>query len=431
MKSRVLRVLVAVLAVAALAASGAAVWHLDRRIEAERSASDSFERDARQVASGVGELRAAQMALVAQGQPADPWLARTTALAESVGPKLSALRGAAATVEGQGALESAIEAFTTFGQRDARARDYLRSGQVLSASDVVFADAAPLLERVVGGLDTARAQESIARAITVADARKWELIALASGLVLALAALLALVPLPRSAAVGVDNEAGEARGTSGGLGLSPSADSIDRRAVAPAEPPEGQRASGPASIAGNPPAAEALPGRPDLAAIADVCSCLARVQFSSELPGLLERTAKALDSTGVIVWMPDAASGMLRPALSHGYTPAALARMGGIQPAADNATAAAYRTKTVVAVPPDAIAGGAVVAPLHTAEGCSGVLAVELADGVTPTPQVRAGAAIVAAQLATLLTPTTASGPDAAATPQGAAPGGGTSSRLE
>lgn len=430
MKSRVLRVLVAVLAVAALAASGAAVWHLERRIEAERSASDTFERDARQAASGVGDLRAAQIALVAEGQPADPWLARTTALAESVGPKLPALRGMAVSAEGQGALESAIEAFATFGQRDARARDYLRSGQVLSASDVIFADAAPLLDRVVGGLDTARAQESIARAITVADARKWELIAIASGLVLALAALIALVPLPRSAALGVVDEAAEAPETSGGLGLSPSTDSIARRAVAPAGPPEGQRASGTASITSGTPAAEALPGQPDLAAIADVCSSLARVQFSSELPGLLERTAKALDSTGIIVWMPDAASGMLRPALSHGYTPAALARMGGIQPAADNATAAAYRTKTVVAVPPDAIAGGAVVAPLHTAEGCSGALAVELADGVTPTPQVRAGAAIVAAQLATLLTPTTASVPDAA-TSQGTAPAGGPSSRLE
>ena len=431
MKSRVLRVLVAALAVAALAGSGAAVWHLDRRIEAERSASDTFERDARQAASGVGELRTAQMALVAEGQPADPWLARTTTLAKSVGPRLSALRGAAVSIEGQGALESAIEAFTAFGQRDARALDYLRSGQVLSASDVIFADAAPLLDRVVGGLDTARAQESIARAVTIADAKEWELIALGAGLVLVLAALLALVPVPRIAAADLAGEAEERREAPGaGLGLSHSVDSIGPRAVAPAGLPEGQRASGIASIASGAPAAEALPGRPDLAAIADVCSWLARVQFSSELPGLLERTAKALDSTGVIVWMPDAASGMLRPALSHGYTPAALARMGGIQPAADNATAAAYRTKTVVAVPPDAIAGGAVVAPLHTAEGCSGVLAVELADGVTPTPQVRAGAAIVAAQLATLLTPTTASGPDAAAMPQGTAPGSGTSSRL-
>ena len=291
------------------------------------------------------------------------------------------------------------------------AERYARQG--FKGSDVIFADAAPLLDRVVGGLDTARAQESIARAITVADARKWELIALGAGLVLVLAALLALVPLPRNATADVAGEAEARRETHGGLGLSPSPDSMEHRAVAPAGLSGGQRASvaATASAEDGTPAAAVLPGRPDLAAIADVCSWLARVQFSNELPGLLERTAKAPGCHWRYrSWMPDAASGMLRPALSHGYTPAALARMGGIQPAADNATAAAYRTRTVVAVPPDALAGGAVVAPLHTAEGCSGVLAVELAEGVTPTPQIRAGASIVAAQLATLLTPTPASG---------------------
>jgi hypothetical protein len=91
--------------------------------------------------------------------------------------------------------------------------------------------------------------------------------------------------------------------------------------------------------------------------------------------------------------------------LAHGYAPLALSRMGVIHPAADNATATAYRTKRVVVVPAEVLASGAVVAPLISSEGCSGAMAVELRDGVEATPELRAVATIVAAQLATMLTP--------------------------
>jgi hypothetical protein len=139
--------------------------------------------------------------------------------------------------------------------------------------------------------------------------------------------------------------------------------------------------------------------------VADLCSSLARVQDTRELPGLLERIAKALDATGVIVWMPDGPQGTLRPVLAHGYASLALSRMGIINPAADNATATAYRTKSLVVVPADVVASGAIVAPLTSSEGCSGVMAVELRGGVDPMPQVKAVAAILAAQLATMFTP--------------------------
>jgi hypothetical protein len=79
--------------------------------------------------------------------------------------------------------------------------------------------------------------------------------------------------------------------------------------------------------------------------------------------------------------------------------------MGVVHPAADNATATAYRTKSVVVVPADVLASGAVVAPLMSSEGCSGAMAVELREGVEPTPQVKAVATILAAQLATMFTP--------------------------
>jgi hypothetical protein len=446
MKSRGVRVLLVILAIVALAAAGMATWHFEERIAAERSAADTFERDARQAVIGLGDLRAALQASVAAGQAPDTWLPLAASLGGTIEPKIAALRVAAGTAEAHGALESAIEAFTTFGQSDAKARDYLKSGQQVSASDVIFADGAPMLDRVVNLIDSARGQESIAHAIAVAGARKWELIAIGAGLFPALLVLLLLVPIPRNDSAVTEAETGAAA-MARGLGLSHEVDGVVRKAEPIATPARAASTTGtaaPAAAAGaagkafpvSPaatiskasPAGAAKP--PDLSALADVCSSLARVQYTGELQGLFEPIAKALEATGVIVWMPDATYGTLRPALSHGYSPLTLMRMGVIQPTSDNATATAFRTKTVVVVPPDASAGGAIVAPLITSEGCSGAMAVELREGVEPTPHARAAAAIVAAQLAMLLTPPAAPAAGTpAATPAAFTPAAGPTTR--
>jgi hypothetical protein len=133
------------------------------------------------------------------------------------------------------------------------------------------------------------------------------------------------------------------------------------------------------------------------------------------LPALLERVAGALDATGVIIWMPNGPPGLLRPVLAHGYASTTLTRMGAIEPDADNATATAYRTRTVQTMPAEPLAGGALVVPLVTAEGCTGAMAIELKKNVEPNDYVRALATILAAQLATLITPL----PSASAPPAG------------
>jgi hypothetical protein len=102
--------------------------------------------------------------------------------------------------------------------------------------------------------------------------------------------------------------------------------------------------------------------------------------------------------------------------LAHGYAPFALARMGSIDPAADNATATAFRTGKVLVVPSEPLACGAIVAPLITADGCSGAMALELREGVEATDRLRAVATILGAQLATLFTPTAPAAPAGADT---------------
>lgn len=417
MKNRGVRPLIVILAVAAQAAAGFEVWQYEQRIAAGRSAADLFERDARQAVITLADLRAAQQAYVADGQPSDVWLARAATLGEAIHPKLTALHVAAASVEAQGALESGIEAFATFSQSDAKARDYMKSGQRLSASDVIFADGASSLGKVVNAIDNARGQESVARAVVEANERGWELVALGAATLVTLLALVLLVPIPRAATAEAGGEAEAAPRETAGLGLADDVEGVVRRAepIAPRAAPGRAMRAAPAlamTLAEDGPigpvksdAAFSATKMPDLAAVADLCSSLARVQDSRELQGLLERAAKTLDAIGVIVWMPGGPQDTLHPALSHGYAPAALARMGTIHPAAGNATATAFRTKTAMVVPAEALARGAVVAPLITADGCSGVMAVELRKGVATTEQIRAVATILAAQFATLLTP--------------------------
>ena len=433
MKSRGLRVLLVVLAVAAMAGAGAGVWQIEGRIAAAQSAADAFEHDARQAVVALEEWRAAQQAYVAEGQPAGAWITKAAAIGETIGPKLSALRVAARTVDAQGVLESAIEAFAALMQSDTKARDYAKAGQLLSASDVIFVESAPTLERAVNGVDTARGHERVAYAGRARRLRRWELIALGASAAVALIVLLLLVPIPRAGEPAAESEAeaGAAESAAiipargGGLHLSHDiGDGVVRRAqpvadgapplrpVADRSPEAGATSRAAASSQDDPfgpldislGAAGSTKG-PDLDAVADLCSSLARVQDTRELQGLLERTAKALDATGVIVWMPDGPQGNLRPVLAHGYASLALSRMGIVHPAADNATATAYRTKSAVVVPSEVLASGAVVVPLISSEGCSGAMAVELREGVEATPQVRAVATIVAAQLATMFTP--------------------------
>src|SRR5262249_56821696 len=80
-----------------------------------------------------------------------------------------------------------------------------------------------------------------------------------------------------------------------------------------------------------------------LAAAADLCTALAGVTDASELGGLLAQISQQLDAAGIIVWLtaPDGSS--LRPALSHGYPPEALARLDRLDFASGNATARAFR----------------------------------------------------------------------------------------
>ena len=139
----------------------------------------------------------------------------------------------------------------------------------------------------------------------------------------------------------------------------------------------------------------------DLAAAADLCTALSRVDSSAALPDMLARASALLDASGIVVWL---ASGTgLCAATSHGYDPRVINRLGSIPHDADNATAAAWRTGEVRTVAGDVMSNGAIVAPMFGPDTCIGVLAAEVRNGREQDASTRAVTMMVAAQLAAVL----------------------------
>ena len=143
----------------------------------------------------------------------------------------------------------------------------------------------------------------------------------------------------------------------------------------------------------------------DLSAIAALCGDLARVVDTRALPAILERAANVLDAPGIVLWISDPDGRELSPIVTHGYSQTMVARLGTILSTAQNATASAFRTSLMQTVRADAVSNGAIAAPLVTPVGCVGVMAAEVRHGGEQDSGKLAAAAIVAAQLATLVGP--------------------------
>ena len=140
-----------------------------------------------------------------------------------------------------------------------------------------------------------------------------------------------------------------------------------------------------------------------LEAIAHLCTEFGRAVDRSDIQQLVQEAAAALNATGLVVWHWDEVAGALKPALVHGYSERVLAHLPVVRPDADNVTAASFRSANTCEIAATAHTSGALVIPLLVPEGCAGVLALEIPEGVRPTRSARAAAALLAAALAQLL----------------------------
>ena len=143
----------------------------------------------------------------------------------------------------------------------------------------------------------------------------------------------------------------------------------------------------------------------DLQLAADLCTDLGQLSNTSQLNVILASVAQVFNANGIIVWILDGNSRSLRPAIGHGYSKETLAKLGTIPCDDDNATAVTFRDEQMPIVPAEPSTLGAITAPIVSMSGCIGVLSLELRDEWEQNEEVQATAAILAAQLSTLVVP--------------------------
>lgn len=373
MNTRPTRVLLVVVAVAIGCSAGYFLHDLNTRLEAERAAADSLRDQARTLNEGIAAARAGQISYVASGQSAPYWMAHVESLLATQQTRSTEFAASLTAPGSQAAFTSAAAALDNFRALDGRVKEFVTGGNSLLASDLIFSDSLEATGTASTQIGVALGEELRALAGRQAELRRGQLIVLggAGGGLLLLLLVLALT------------EASSPR-------------AVDAQvALPPVEPTRFEA-----------PLPRARPAvTPKLVSTAQLCGEFARVVDAGQLPSLLERTAKVLDASGIIIWVADSAGQELRAAMSHGYSAQVIAKMGGISCDASNAAAAAYRSAEMRTVAGDAATSAAVVAPLMTAEGCIGVLSAEVKGGAEKDDSSLALAAIFAAQLATLVSP--------------------------
>ncbi len=396
MRSRAARLSFSATAWIGVAAAAAFLVVTEQDISAGRDGADAFRRHARSAAHALAGAQAGQQAYVAAGQEAASWMSRVATQIQEASQAVDALRAIATTSSGGQALINASSALTEFTNIDKRVRGYLRSGEPLMASDVVFSEGQENTAQAFAHVEAAREDEEhmylaaetglrLRQAYALAAAAGWAMLVI--GILVVGATRPEQQPSDADAptVAGTDGQRGDLPLHPGGLlGLA-----------------ESSRATAPQTAATAPAETVAT-----LAGIAELCTELSQVRDAADLQAFLGRAARHLDASGVVIWVGSSSGSDLQPIASHGYGERVLALMKPIPRSADNATSAAYRDGLPHVVPARPGASpGAVVAPLLSTDGCIGALTAEIRNGGEASAAVQSMAAIVAAQLASVLLP--------------------------
>lgn len=373
MQKPTIRYVVAAVLVAAAALGGFFIFDAHRRAADIEATARKVASHVEQMIAAASDVAAAQRAYVAQGQPQQPWFERSAMLLQQFGQLQLEIRPLLKSRDALAALDQVNEQLKTIVAVDGRSREYLEQGDGLLAADLIFSEGN---DAVAAAVKTLRASDGLEQqgATTLrSDLERQQWGALAGIAVIWVAGLVLLTPSTKS------SQDDRSFANLGLLDRTPTEDSESR----PADPPADS------------------PRQPDLRLVADVCGALARTADADALRDALARAAGVLDARGIVVWI--GAGEQLFPALAHGYDERIVARLGPIPRNAANATAAAWRSAQMRTVPADAASLGAVAVPLSGVNGCVGVFAAELREGREQDPAIQAVAAVIAAQLATIV----------------------------
>jgi hypothetical protein len=426
MRGRWVRIAVVIVTVATLAFAGHRFRLSELTLDDEQNVERVFTDLSWALTLTLGELRAAQQALVAAGQNRVYWTAQVNSHLETLGSSLDNLGRLATHPTSIEALDSAGVAVSDLERMNSRALEHVNLDQPLLASDLLFTDGLELAARAATHVELARATERTTHTQTIRAARGSQTTMIGTAAGVSVLGLLLLVGTRRDAGPAPFESADAEDGSVPSEGTLSTADrlmlrdlDVDAPNISPPLTSDEAGASDGGDARGTAPAISADSGAtgsapqrpsidpgapvPDLRAAADLCTDFARLADTRDLPSLLARATELINASGLILWVRDPSGQALRPATGHGYAPRVLARLGTISKDGNNATAAAYRHARMQVVDHDEITGGALAVPLMSADSCVGVLSVELRDGWESSGPVQATAAIIGAQLATLL----------------------------
>ena len=296
---------------------------------------------------------------------------------------------------------------------DKLARDHTLSSQVLMASDLIFTDSLELARLAASSLEVARVSEQDLHDQLRHQRRNSQMRTI--GTTMATGALVALLLLPIgrvtptvAASTGVDGHTDVAAVKvllPPGEGIESDSPQIPERVLDSGLSGESSAVAATPDLPLEEKSDTSSPAvSPDLQRAAELCTDLARLTSTADLPRVLERAADVLHASKLIIWVCDDSGKSLRPAIAHGYPAETLSRLGSVACDADNAAAAAYRTEALQVVPGRGASPGALVAPLLSPSRCIGVMSAELQRGWVTSEVVQATASILAAQLATVVT---------------------------
>jgi hypothetical protein len=372
MNSRLIRTLILVIGIAIGLTSSYLLKNLDSDINSHRSSADLMRDRAAALAATIADVRAGQFAYVARGQGEAFWMSRVESILPGLEKQAAEFGASLTSPAAQGAFQPATAALENFRTLDAKVKEFVRNGNSLLAADMIFSDGLDAVTTASTQLTAALNEDVQHHYASIAGLRSRQFVVLAGGAGLI---FLMMIGLAGSAAV---------------------AGKVAEPEIAALPPVEPMRFEAPL-----PKARAAV--TPKLLTTAKLCGELARVAESRELPHLLERAARVLDASGIIVWVAEPSRQALVPAIAHGYEQKAVTRMGSIHRDANNAAAAAYRSSELRTVAGDAFTSGAVIVPLLTSDGCVGVLSAEMRAGCEKDESSQALASIFAAQLATIV----------------------------
>jgi hypothetical protein len=437
------RIGVVIVTVATLVFAGHRIRLSELTLDDEQNVERVFTDLSWTLTRTIGELSAAQQALVAAGQNRAYWTDQVNSHLQTVDSSLDNLRQLASSQTSIEALESAGGVVADLTRINSRALVQVNLNQSLLASDLLFSDGLELATRAITHVELARATERTTHTDAIRAARGSQTMMLWTSAGVSVLGLLLLVGTRRDAGQppfeltdqgdgSAPDEAADRDGSD--VRRNVQATSADSIAVDAAPSPAKNihdrlldatsdrlldatsdrlldATSDRLLDATSDRLLDATSDRlldatpvPDLRAAANLCTDFAKLTDTRDLPSLLARATALMNASGLILWVRDPSGQTLRPAAGHGYSSRVLARLGTISKDGNNATAAAYRHARMQVVDHDDMAVGALAVPLISADSCVGVLSVELRNGWETSETVQATAAIIGAQLAVLLT---------------------------